>query len=58
MYQLTKDDRLRQEAVYAALRIADLNKEEHQATAAQVVEDARTVHAFLTEGETRPSTSS
>ena len=49
MYQLTKDDHLRQEAVYAALRIADLNKEEHQATAAQVVEDARTVHAFLTE---------
>ena len=44
MYQLTKDDHLRQEAVYAAL-----NKEEHQATAAQVVEDARTVHAFLTE---------
>ena len=58
MYQLTKDDRLRQEAVYAALRIADLNKEEHQATAAQVVEDARTIHTFLSSGQACGSTES
>ena len=49
MYQLTKDDHLRQEAVYAALRIAEIRKDEEHPTAASLVEDARTVHAFLTE---------
>ena len=35
--------------LYAAVEIAKINSHQHITSSAQVVEDARTVHAFLTE---------
>lgn len=45
--QLKLTDDARREAMYAALKIAELNLDESRPSAASIVEDARTIHAFL-----------
>lgn len=47
MTQPAPVDQSRLEALYAAVEIAKINASQNLATASQVVEDARTIHAFL-----------
>lgn len=50
--QLKLTDDARREALYGAIRIAEMRKDEELPTAASLVEDARTIHAFLDPSET------
>lgn len=44
--------------LYAAVEIAKINSSEHITSSAQVVEDARTIHTFLSSGQACGSTES
>ena len=58
MTQPAPVDQSRLEALYAAVEIAKINASQNLATASQVVEDARTIHTFLSSGPTSSPTES
>lgn len=51
MTQPAPVDEARLEALYAAVEIAKINASQNLATASQVVEDARTIHTFLSSSQ-------